>query len=349
VRNILNGVKEVAPLRLTEYSHGAGCACKLSPVELGHVLGALPLIVDPNVMVGLAARDDAAVYRIAPDRALVATVDFFTPIVDDPAEFGAIAAANAVSDLYAMGARPLFALGITAFPREKLSTGLLEKIVSGGAAKMGEAGIAVVGGHSVDDPEPKFGYAVVGEAHPDRIVTHQGAQPGDLLYLTKPLGSGLVTTAVKRGLCPPAVERDAVAVMSHLNRDASAAMLECGATAATDVTGYGLIGHLANLAGGADLDLKSIPYMKGVRDLAERDLFSGGSRRNHAAYAEQVEWGEISELDQLMLCDAQTSGGLLVAIPKENGSRFEAALASAPYPAVRIGTINSDGSLRVVS
>jgi selenium donor protein len=340
-------MKELAPLRLTEYSHGAGCACKLSPVELGHVLGALPLIVDPNVMVGLAARDDAAVYRIAPDRALVATVDFFTPIVDDPTEFGAIAAANAVSDVYAMGARPLFALGITAFPREKLSAGLLEKIVSGGAAKMGEAGIVVVGGHSVDDAEPKFGYAVVGEAHPDRIVTHEGAQAGDLLYLTKPLGSGLVTTAIKRGLCPPKLERQAVEVMSHLNRDASVAMLESRVTAATDVTGYGLIGHLSNLVGGADIDLSAIPVMDGVRDLAERDLFSGGSQRNHAAYSKQVDWGGVSELDQLMLCDAQTSGGLLVAIPKENGSRFEAALASAPYPAVRIGAINGTGSIRV--
>jgi selenide,water dikinase len=339
---------KVAPLRLTEYSHGAGCACKLSPVELGQVLGALPLIVDPNVMVGLAGRDDAAVYRIAPDRALVATVDFFTPIVDDPTEFGAIAAANAVSDLYAMGARPLFALGITAFPREKLSTGLLELIVSGGAAKMGEAGIAVVGGHSVDDAEPKFGYAVIGEAHPDRIVTHDRAQPGDFLYLTKPLGSGLVTTAIKRGKCPPALEREAVAVMSHLNREASLAMIDCDATAATDVTGYGLIGHLSNLAGGADLDLLAIPFMKGIRDLAVRDMFSGGSRRNHAAYSKQVDWGGIAELDQLMLCDAQTSGGLLVAIPKENGSRFEAALASAPYPAVRIGTISGTGLMRVL-
>ena len=335
-------------LRLTEYSHGAGCACKLSPLELGHVLGALPPIVDPNVMVGAAARDDAAVYRIGSDRALVATVDFFTPIVDDPTEFGAIAAANAVSDVYAMGGRPLFALGITAFPREKLSTGLLEKIVAGGAAKMGEAGIAVVGGHSVDDPEPKFGYAVVGEVHPDHIVTHEGAKPGDALYLTKPLGSGLVTTAVKRGLCPPSLERYAVAVMTHLNRDASVAMLECGATAATDVTGFGLVGHLTNLAGGADLDMKAIPFMQGVRDLAGRDLFSGGSRRNHAAYRRQVDWGGITELDQLMLCDAQTSGGLLVAIPPENGSRFESALKSSPYPAVRIGTINGKGSIRVL-
>jgi selenide, water dikinase len=312
------------------------------------VLGALPPIVDPNVMVGAAGRDDAAVYRIAPDRALVATVDFFTPIVDEPSEFGAIAAANALSDVYAMGARPLFALGITAFPREKLSTGLLEKIVAGGAAKMAEAGIAVVGGHSVDDPEPKFGYAVVGEVHPDRIVTHEGAQPGDLLYLTKPLGSGLVATAVKRGLCPPPLERFAVAVMSHLNRDASAAMVGSGATAATDVTGYGLVGHLANIVGGADLDLKAVPFMDGVRELAERDLFPGGSRRNHAAYRDQVDWGGIPELDQMMLCDAQTSGGLLVAIPQQNGSRFEAALAGAPYPAVKIGTINGEGSIRVV-
>jgi selenide, water dikinase len=340
-------MEKPSPRRLTEYSHGAGCACKLSPVELGHVLGALPPIVDLNVMVGVAGRDDAAVYRIAPDRALVATVDFFTPIVDNPSEFGAIAAANALSDVYAMGARPLFALGITAFPREKLSTGLLEKIVSGGAAKMAEAGIAVVGGHSVDDREPKFGYTVVGEAHPDQIVTHDGARPGDLLYLTKPLGSGLVTTAIKRGLCPPALERQAVAVMSHLNRDASIAMLACGATAATDVTGYGLIGHLANLVGGADIHLAAIPFMDGVRDLAERDLFPGGSRRNHAAYWQEVDWGGIPALDQLMLCDAQTSGGLLVAVPPENESRFESSFASAPYPAARIGTINGNGSIRV--
>jgi selenide,water dikinase len=339
-------MKELLPLRLTEYSHGAGCACKLSPIELGLVLGALPAIVDPNVLLG-GPRDDAAVYRIAPDRALVSTVDFFTPIVDDPAEFGAIAAANAVSDVYAMGARPLFALGITAFPREKLGSGLLEKIVAGGAAKMGEAGIAVVGGHSVDDLEPKFGYAVVGEVHPDRVITHEGAQPGDILYLTKPLGSGLVTTAIKRGLCPRALEREAVAVMTHLNRDASTAMVESSATAATDVTGYGLIGHLGNIVGGADIDLAAVPLMRGLRDLAGRDLFSGGSRRNHAAYREQVDWGGIDEVDQLILCDAQTSGGLLVAIPPEHATRFESALRSSAYPATRIGTINGTGSIRV--
>ena len=317
-------------------------------MELGQVLGALPPIVDPNVLVATAGRDDAAVYRIAPDRALVATVDFFTPIVDDPSEFGAIAAANALSDVYAMGARPLFALGITAFPRAKLSTGLLEKIVAGGATKMSEAGIAVVGGHSVDDAEPKFGYTVIGEVHPDRVVRNDGARPGDLLYLTKPLGSGLVATAIKRGLCPPALERAAVAVMSTLNRAASEAMVAAGATAATDVTGYGLIGHLSNLKGGADIELGAVPFMAGVRDLAERDLFPDGSRRNHAAYRDRVDWGGIAEIDQLMLCDAQTSGGLLVAMPPERADVFEASFDAAPYPAARIGTITGRGSIRVL-
>jgi selenium donor protein len=316
-------------------------------VELGQVLGALPPIVDPNVLTAASSRDDAAVYRIASDRALVATVDFFTPIVDDPTDFGAIAAANSISDVYAVGARPLFALGITAFPRAKLSAGLLEKIVAGGAAKMAEAGIAVVGGHSVDDAEPKFGYAVIGEAHPDRVVGHEGARPGDVLFLTKPLGSGLVATAIKRGLCPPALEREAVNVMSALNRRASEAMLAAGATAATDVTGYGLIGHLSNLAGGADIELRMVPFLEGVRDLAERDLFPDGSRRNYQAYRDQVDWNGIPELDRLMLCDAQTSGGLIVALPPANAEAFERDMASARFPAARIGTINGHGSIRV--
>lgn len=316
-------------------------------MELGQVLGALPPSVDPNVLVGAAGRDDAAVYRIAPDRALVATVDFFTPIVDDPYEFGSIAAANALSDIYAMGARPLFALGITAFPRDKLGTGLLEKIVAGGAAKMGEAGIAVVGGHSIDDAEPKFGYSVVGEVHPDHVVSNDGARLGDVLYLTKPLGSGLVATAIKRGLCPPALEREAVAVMSHLNRMASGAMVSSGATAATDVTGYGLIGHLANIKGGADVEYAAVPFMAGVRELAAADLFPSGSRRNHAAYRDQVDWDGLAEVDRMLLCDAQTSGGLLVAVPRDRAREFEDAMRLAPYPAVRIGTVNGLGSIRV--
>ena len=310
-------------------------------MELGQVLGALPPIVDPNVLHGAAARDDAAVYRIAPDRALVATIDFFTPIVDDPYAYGAIAAANALSDVYAVGARPLFALGVTAFPRAKLSAGLLEKIVRGGADKMTEAGVAVVGGHSVDDAEPKFGYAVIGEVNPANAIDHEGARAGDVLFLTKALGSGLVATAIKRGLCPPDVEQAAIAVMTTLNRAASEAMVEAGARAATDVTGYGLIGHLANLRGGADVNFKAVPFIEGARDLAMRDLFPDGSRRNHAAYRDQVDWSGLGETEQMMLCDAQTSGGLLVAIPAEKAGGFRHG--------TRIGVMRDDGVIRILA
>jgi len=291
------------------------------------------------VIASAAASDDAAVYRIADDRALVATVDFFTPIVDDPSAYGAIAAANALSDVYAVGGRPLFALGLTAFPRAKLGTGLLEKIVRGGAAKLAEAGVPVVGGHSVDDAEPKFGYAVVGEVDPRRAVGHEGAHAGDVLFLTKPLGTGVIATAIKRGLCPPDVEREAIAVMTALNWDASRAMVAAHATAATDVTGYGLIGHLANLAGGADLDFESVPFIKGAGTLADRGVFPDGTRRNHAAYRDRIEWGGLGDTEQLLLCDAQTSGGLLVAIPKSHAPKFQQG--------VRIGVMRGDGHIRV--
>ena len=209
--------------------------------------------------------DDAAVFRIGPDRALVATVDFFTPIVDDARAFGEIAAANSLSDIYAMGATPLFALGLVAFPRELLSSGALELIVEGGAAKLGEVGVPVVGGHSIDDPEPKVGYAVTGEVHADRIVRAAGARPGDLVYLTKPLCSGLVATAIKQGICPPDLEQRAISVMTHLNRDASEAMLAVGVSAATDVTGFGLLGHLRNLGVGATIDAAGVPVLDGGR------------------------------------------------------------------------------------
>jgi len=310
------------------------------------VLGALPLLDDPRVLVGATTGDDAAVFRIADDRALVSTVDFFTPIVDQPEAFGAIAAANSLSDVYAMGATPLFALGLVAFPRDKLGSGLLERIVAGGAAKLAEAGVPVVGGHSIDDAEPKFGYAVTGEVHPDRFVTHAGARPGDLLYLTKPLCSGLVATAVKRGLCPPDLEARAIEVMGHLNRRAGEAMVAAGASAATDVTGFGLIGHLRNLRVGAEVRLAAVPVLDGVLELAAGDLFPGGTRRNHQAVRDEVDWGGLPESDQLLLCDAQTSGGLLVAIAPERSAAFEAAMAGARYPAARIGEV-SDGPVRI--
>lgn len=312
------------------------------------MLGALPALDDPRVLVGATTGDDAAVFRVTEDLALVSTVDFFTPIVDDPWAFGAIAAANSVGDVYAMGATPLFALSLVGFPRDLLNTGMLERIVAGGAAKLAEAGVPVVGGHSIDDAEPKFGYAVTGQAHPDRVVTHAGARAGDLLYLTKPLNSGLVATAIKRGLCPPDLEERAIAAMTHLNRQASDAMLAAGASAATDVTGFGLLGHLRNLRVGAVVRLSQVPVMEGVRELAAADLFPGGTRRNHASLRDEVDWGDTAEMDQLLLCDAQTSGGLLVAIAPDRAAAFESAMAGAPYPAVCIGEVSDgDGPVRV--
>ena len=309
------------------------------------MLGALPLLQDPDVLVGAGSRDDAAVYRIADDRALVATVDFFTPIVDDPRAFGAIAAANSVSDVYAMGGKPLFALSILAWPREVLEAGLLGQIVAGGAAKLVEAGAPVVGGHSIDDPEPKFGYAVVGEVDPARMITNEGAQAGDLLYLTKPLGSGLAATAIKRGDCPRQLEAEVIALMTHLNRQAGEAMVAAGVHAATDVTGYGLIGHLVNLRVGAEIELSRVPLLDGVRELAARDLFPGGTRRNHEALAPLVLWEGLDLQDQLLLCDAQTSGGLLVALPADRAEQFERLLEDAPWPPARIGRVTDDGSI----
>ena len=314
-------------------------------MELGQVLGSLPPLTDPNVLVGATTGDDAAVYRIGPGRALVATVDFFTPIVDDPAAFGAIAAANSVSDVYAVGGRPLFALSLVGFPRDRLSTGLLGAIVAGGAAKLLEAGVPVVGGHSIDDAEPKFGYAITGEVDPDRMVTHRGAAAGDHLYLTKPLGMGLVATAIKRGLCSPELAAAAIESMAHLNREASEAMVAAGAASATDVTGYGLLGHLRNFGVGAEVSLSSLPLLDGVQDLVERDLFPGGSRRNYEAIREEVDWGALPERDRLLLCDAQTSGGLLVALSPERAPAFVAALAGSRYPARRIGTITGERRL----
>ena len=316
-------------------------------MELGQVLGALPATEDARVLIGAGDADDAAVYRLDEHRALVATVDFFTPIVDDPEAFGAIAAANSLSDVYAMGGRPLYALSLVGFPRDLLGDGALERIVAGGAAKLAEAGVPVVGGHSIDDAEPKFGYAVTGEIDPARMITHRGARPGDVLYLTKPLCSGLVATAVKRDRCPPDLERRAVALMGELNRRACEAMVSAGASAATDVTGFGLLGHLRNLGVGAELDLRAIPVLGGVRELADQGLFPGGTLRNREAVEGGVDWDGVGERDRLVLCDAQTSGGLLVALGEERAAAFERAMEGAPWPPARIGRVVPGGRIVV--
>jgi selenide, water dikinase len=283
---------------------------------------------DPAVLVDASTSDDAAVYRITDDRALVATVDFFTPIVDDPYDFGRIAAANALSDIYAMGARPRFALNLIAFPRDLLGSGALEEIVRGGGEIALAAGIAVIGGHSIDDAEPKFGMCVIGEADPELLTRNSGASVGDVLVLTKPIGTGIIGTAIKRALAADDVIRAAVDCMTTLNRGAAEAMIRVGVSAATDVTGFGLPGHLRNMlrASGvaAELHAGSVPLLPGAAELAAAGCIAGGTRRNLDDLAADVVWDDaLSELQRQILCDAQTSGGLLIAVP---AARAEALL-----------------------
>jgi selenide,water dikinase len=308
-------------VRLTSLSHGAGCACKLGPDELAPLLNLLPRPQDPNLLVGAETSDDAAVYRLSDQLALVHTVDFFTPIVDDPYDFGRIAAANAVSDVYAMGGEPLLALNLVAFSLRDLDVAILERILAGGAAIAREAGVAVAGGHSIDDPEPKYGMAVVGTVDPSRVLTNAGGRPGDLLYLTKPLGTGLMTTAAKKGLAPPELVRRATEVMIVLNAEASRTARAAGARAMTDVTGFGLLGHLHELceASGvaAEVEAAKIPAIDGALGLAgDERCLAGGSRRN-AQYADGfTDWGSgVAAERRVLMSDAMTSGGLLFAAP----------------------------------
>jgi selenide, water dikinase len=309
---------------LTSLSHGAGCGCKLPAAALHPLLRELPAPADPRVLVGSAGADDAAVVRVRDDLAVVSTVDFFTPIVDDPYLFGRIAATNALSDVWAMGAEPLCALNLVAFPLEALGEDVLREILRGGGDAAADAKAAVVGGHSIDDPEPKYGMAVTGTAHPDRVLTNAGGRPGDALVLTKPLGAGAVTTAAKRGA--PADLDAAVAVMCELNRDAAEAARGAGAHALTDVTGFGLLGHLHELARAsgtaAELDAASVPGLPGARDLLRSgDGLSGGARRNREYAASFVDG-----VPEPLLYDPMTSGGLLAAVAPDRADELGGAV-----------------------
>lgn len=282
--------------------------------------------------------DDAAVFKLSDDRALVATTDFFTPIVDDPRDWGAIAAANALSDLYAMGATPLFALNLVAWPRTGLPFELLGEVMDGAAQVAREAGCLLVGGHSVDDPEPKFGLAAIGEAHPDRLLTNATAKPGDVLVLTKPLGTGILTTALKRDRVSEAAIAPAVRAMRTLNAGAARAALANGVTAATDVTGFGLLGHLGNMLAGsgvaAELHAGALPVLEGALQLAEEGIIPGGTARNFEAAMETTEWDpDVTQAQRLICTDAQTSGGLLLAVAPERLDALLAALRAERTPA----------------
>jgi selenide,water dikinase len=308
------------PINLTELAHGAGCGCKLPAAALLPIVRGLPGIVDPRVLVGAGTADDAAVYRLTDDLALVLTIDFFTPIVDDPFDFGRIAAANALSDVYAMGGTPVVAMNVVGFPLERVGGEVLREILRGGAETAGRAGIAIVGGHSIDDAEPKYGLSVTGVVHPDRVISNAGGRPGDVLVLTKPLGVGAVVTARKRGIVDDELLRRAVDVMTTLNDVGAAAAREADAHAMTDVTGFGLVGHLHSLglASGvaARIDAGAVPSIDGVVELlAGEHAVSGGSAGNRR-YAETfTSFGiDVPESRRRLVCDATTSGGLLVAV-----------------------------------
>jgi len=304
-----------------------GCACKIRPQYLEKVLKDLPVVFDKNVLIGAGNSDDAAVYKINNETAIVQTVDFFTPIVDDPYYFGAIAAANALSDIYAMGARPLFALNIVGFPDNRLPMQVLKDILRGASDKAAEAGISVLGGHTVEDTEPKFGMVVTGVIHPDKVLSNGNAKPGDVLILTKPIGTGIVSTAVKNGLAEQKTTNIARDLMAMLNAKAAGVMMTFNVNSCTDVTGFGLLGHLKEMVEAskvtAEIIADKIPLIDGVYQLALAGAIPGGTKNNLDFISKITSWSDnISDLLKLIICDAQTSGGLLISIPENESEKL---------------------------
>ena len=346
-------------IRLTSLSHGAGCACKLPLAKLDQLMavlgteqGALAGAAG-DLLVGAAEGDDAAVLRLDDDRALVLTTDFFTPIVDDARDWGRIAATNAMSDVYAMGGRPLIALNLTAWPGQTLPVELLADVLRGGSQAAAAAGCLVVGGHTIDDPEPKYGLAVVGLADPARLMTVDQARDGDLLVLTKPIGTGVVATAHKRGAAPDDVLAAAVAAMTTLNAAASEAALAAGVRAATDVTGFGLLGHLHRMlrASGvaAEVWADQVPLLPGAAELAAAGFVSGGTSANMSYLSDVADIDPETDPDTaVLLPDAQTSGGLLIAVPPAALARLRADLLARGTEAALVGTVQAGETGRIV-
>jgi selenide,water dikinase len=321
--------------KLTAQVKGGGCASKLSPKILDQVLPRIPRVADDNILVGFDTADDAGVYRVTPDLAIVQTVDFFTPIVDDPYTFGAIAAANALSDVYAMGGRPLTALSILAWPSGN-DTDILEQILKGGAEKIHEAGCVILGGHSVNDPEIKFGYSITGTVHPARVKTNTGARAGDVLMFTKKIGTGVISSALKKGIAKQEHVNGAIAQMTTLNRAAAEAIESLDVHGLTDVTGFGLFGHAREMAIGSkvtlEIDSKLVRFLDGAIEYAKGGAFSGGLGNNRDFVSSCVEGS--SKLDDLFY-DPQTSGGLLIAMPEKDALELERKFPAA----YRIGRV----------
>jgi cysteine desulfurase len=345
---------DLKQIKLTHYTHGLGCACKLRPQALEEVLRNLPPVVDPDVIVGTSTADDAAVYRLKDGTAIVQTVDFFTPVVDDPYDFGAIAAANSLSDIYAMGGKPLFALSVVGFPEKRLPLKVLEEILRGAHDKVKEAGIGIIGGHTIEDNEPKFGLVITGIVDPDQVLTNDKAEPGDAIILTKPIGLGIITTAIKRGLASPELAKKAIQIMSTLNRDAAEAMQKVGAHACTDVTGFGLLGHLKEMTRASKVDAviyaSKVPVIKEAWELAAAGAVPGGTLSNMDFVSDAVKWDEtISRANRLILCDAQTSGGLIiVAPPSKKDLLLKALQKGGVMNPAQIGDFTRAGEGRIV-
>jgi len=316
-------------------------------------LGKLKSKKDDRILVGYDDKDDAAVVRLNDGRLLVQTVDFFTPIDDDPYMFGQIAASNSLSDIYAMGATPLFALNIIGFPINTLPKSDLSKILQGGIDKAEEAGISIVGGHSIDDPEPKYGLVVTGEVDEDNLITNSNAQPGDKLILTKPLGTGIIATAVKRGIADKTAMAKSAESMGTLNKFAAEVMTEIGVNSATDVTGFGLLGHLSEMCEAsrvsAKIDYQTLPFLSSIKELAESGIVPGGTKRNLKFVKNKVQFGEyLTEIDKLLLADAQTSGGLLIALPAEKAKNYISKFNElSNIKAVIIGEIVKKGTFGI--
>ena len=308
------------------------------------MLSQLPRVMDPRLLVGTETADDAGVYQITDDLALVQTADLFPPVVDDAYTFGAIAAANALSDVYAMGGRPLTAMNLIGWPNGVIDYEFMGQVMKGGADKLAESGATLVGGHSWDDAEPKYGMSVTGLVHPRKVLTNAAARPGDELVLTKPIGMGIITTALKAGQVSQATIDQACVIMATLNAGAAEAMLEVGVHAATDVTGFGLLGHLREMVEGAhvgaEISASAVPVLDEARQLAQQDVAPGGSRRNLDSVRPHVSFGDVAAAEQLLLADAQTSGGMLIAVEPAKLDELLAALRERHTPvAVRIGRI----------
>ncbi|MBM6447471.1 selenide, water dikinase SelD [Pseudomonas mohnii] len=330
------------PIRLTQYSHGAGCGCKISPQVLEVILaGSGAQNLDPRLWVGNASRDDAAVYAIDEERGVVSTTDFFMPIVDDPFDFGRIAATNAISDIYAMGGDPLMAIAILGWPVNVLAPEIAREVIRGGRSVCDEAGIPLAGGHSIDAPEPIFGLAVTGLVEKRHMKRNDTATAGCLLYLTKPLGIGILTTAEKKGKLRNADIGLARDWMCTLNKPGSRFGKLDGVTAMTDVTGFGLLGHLVEMADGSQLtaliEYDRVPRLPGVEYYLEQGCIPGGTLRNYDSYASKL--GRLQELHKNVLCDPQTSGGLLIAVTPEGNDTFLATAAQMGLDLVPIGKL----------